>query len=160
MSVLVDSHCHVAEPEFENDRDHVIARAGANGVTTPVCVGATGPVAANAGAIALTGRHGPVEIVATVGIHPHTASEADDAAFAILEEFAGRPGVVGVGETGLDYHYDHSPRPAQREAFARTIQLARKVRLPLVVHVREAHDDAVDILRAEEIGRASCRERV
>jgi TatD DNase family protein len=149
VSVLVDSHCHVAEPEFENDRDDVIARAGANGVTTLVCVGATGPAAANAGAVALAGRHGAVEIVATVGIHPHHASEADDAAFAFLEELAGRPGVVGVGETGLDYHYDHSPRPAQREAFARTIQLARKVRLPLVVHVREAHDDAVDILRAE-----------
>ena len=149
MSVLVDSHCHVAEPEFDNDRDDVIARAGANGVTTLVCVGATGSAAANAGAVALAGRHGAVDIVATVGVHPHNASEADDAAFELLEELASRPGVVGVGETGLDYHYDHSPRPAQRDAFARTIHLARKVRLPLVVHVREAHADAVDILRAE-----------
>lgn len=149
MIDLVDSHCHVAEPEFEDDREAVIARAAANGVTTLVCVGATGPAAANTGAVALVGRRGPVEIVATVGIHPHNASEADDAAFAFLEQLAGKPGVVGVGETGLDYHYDHSPRPEQREAFARTIALAQKLRLPLVVHVREAHDDAVDILRAE-----------
>ncbi len=149
MSVLVDSHCHIAEPEFETDRSDVIARAAASDVTTLVCVGATGPVAANAGAVALAGRHGPVEIVATVGIHPHNASEADDAAFALLTRLAQNPGVVGVGETGLDYHYDHSPRPAQREAFARTIQLARTLGLPLVVHVREAHADAVDILGAE-----------
>jgi TatD DNase family protein len=149
VSVLVDSHCHVAEPEFENDRADVIARAAANGVTTLVCVGATGPAAANAGAVALAGWHGAVEIVATVGIHPHHASEADEPALALIEELAGRPGVVGIGETGLDYHYDHSPRPAQRDAFARTIRLAQKLRRPLVVHVREAHDDAVDILRAE-----------
>jgi TatD DNase family protein len=147
--VLVDSHCHIAEPEYEADRIEVIARAAENGVTTLVCVGATGPVASNTGAVALAGRHGPVEIVATVGIHPHHASEADDDAFTFLTELAGKPGVVGIGETGLDYHYDHSPRPAQREAFARTIRLAQTLRLPLVVHVREAHVDAADILRAQ-----------
>jgi TatD DNase family protein len=149
VTALVDSHCHIAEPEFETDRAEVIARAAANGVTTLVCVGATGPAAANTGAVALAGRHGPVEIVATVGIHPHHASEADDEAFAFLTGLAGQPGVVGIGETGLDYHYDHSPRPAQREAFARTIRLAHALRLPLVVHVREAHADAADILRGE-----------
>jgi TatD DNase family protein len=149
VTALVDSHCHIAEPEFETDRAAVIARAAEHGVTTLVCVGATGPVAANAGAVALAGRHGPVEIVATVGIHPHNASEADDQAFAFLTDLAGQPGVVGIGETGLDYHYDHSPRPAQREAFARTICLAHALRLPLVVHVREAHADAVEILRGE-----------
>jgi TatD DNase family protein len=149
VTALVDSHCHIAEPEFESDRAEVIARAAENGVTTLVCVGATGPAAANTGAVALAGRHGSVEIVATVGVHPHNASEADDDAFAFLTELAGRPGVVGIGETGLDYHYDHSPRPAQREAFARTIRLAHDLRRPLVVHVREAHADAADILRAE-----------
>jgi TatD DNase family protein len=146
---LVDSHCHVAEPEFDPDRDAVLARAAANGVTTLVCVGATGPAAANAPAVALAGRAAPLEIVATVGVHPHHASTADDAAFALLEGLALAPGVVAVGETGLDFHYDFSPRDAQRAAFARTIDLARRMVLPLVVHVREAHVEAAELLRAE-----------
>ena len=72
---LVDSHCHVAEPEFDADRDAVLARAAAVGVTTLVCVGATGPVAANRAAVALAARHGEPAIVATVGIHPTAAEE-------------------------------------------------------------------------------------
>lgn len=147
---LVDSHCHVAEPEFDADRDAVLARAAEHGVTTLVCVGATGAVEANAPAVALAGRPGPVEIVATVGIHPHNAAWGDDAAFAALERFAAAPGVVAIGETGLDFHYDFSPRPVQLAAFARSVALARGRRLPLVVHVREAHAEAVELLRTEE----------
>jgi TatD DNase family protein len=150
-ATLVDSHCHVAEPEFDADRDAVLARAAAAGVTTLVCVGATGPAASNAASVALAGRRDPVEIVATVGVHPHHASTADDAAFATLAELAAAPGVVGIGETGLDFHYDHSPRPAQRAAFARHVALARACGLPLVVHVREAHREAAELLAAEGI---------
>ncbi len=147
---LVDSHCHVAEPEFDADREVVIARAAAHGVATLVCVGATGPAAANAAAVALAGRqHGAVEIVATVGIHPHHARSGDDAAFETLARLAAAPGVVAIGETGLDFHYDFSPPVAQRAAFARSIGLARRLGLPLVVHVREAHREAAEILRAE-----------
>jgi TatD DNase family protein len=149
--VLVDSHCHVAEPEFDADRDAVLARCGAAGVTTLVCVGATGPVERNAPAVALVGVHAGVRVVATVGIHPHDAVSADEAAFATLRRLCATPGVVGVGETGLDYHYDHSPRDAQRAAFARTVALAHEVGLPLVVHVREAHAEAADILRHERL---------
>jgi TatD DNase family protein len=148
-SGLVDSHCHVAEPDFDADRDDVLARAAASGVGTLVCVGATGPAAANAAAVALVGRRGPLEIVATVGIHPHHAGAADDAAFVALERFAVLPGVVGVGETGLDFHYDRAPRPAQRAAFARSVHLARALGRPLVVHVREAHAEAAALLAAE-----------
>jgi TatD DNase family protein len=146
---LVDSHCHVAEPEFDSDRDAVLARARASGVSTVVCVGATGPAEANAAAVALAGAAAPVEIVATVGIHPHHASSADEAGFALLERWARGAGVVAVGETGLDFHYNFSPPEAQRASFARTIALARRVNLPLVVHVREAHDEAAELLRAE-----------
>jgi TatD DNase family protein len=146
---LVDSHCHVAEPEFAADREAVLARAAAAGVRTLVCVGATGPVAANADAVALAAQAHPVAVVVSVGIHPHHAAGADDAAFATIASLARRPGVVAVGETGLDYHYDHSPRPAQREAIARHVALARQLRRPLVVHVREAHADAAAILAAE-----------
>ncbi len=147
--VLVDSHCHVAEPEFDADREAVLARAAASGVSLLVCVGATGPAAANAPAVALAGRRDPVEIVATVGIHPHYADTADDEAFITLERLAAAPGVVAIGETGLDFHYDHSARAAQRAAFARTVNMARVLSLPLVVHVREAHADAAQLLDAE-----------
>jgi TatD DNase family protein len=152
VTELVDSHCHVAEPEFDADREATLARARASGVGTIVCVGATGPAEANARAVALAGRRDPVRIVATVGIHPHHASTADDDAFALLERFAAEPDVVAIGETGLDFHYDFSPRPAQRDAFARTIGLARRLALPLVVHVREAHAEAAALLRAEGVG--------
>ncbi len=149
MTPLVDSHCHVSEPAFDADRPAVLARAAAAGVTTLVCVGATGPVEHNAPAVALAGRHGEVTIVATVGVHPHDAHTADDDAFSALARWLAAPGVVAVGETGLDYHYDRSPRPAQRAAFARHVALARAHRRPLVVHVREAHADAAALLRAE-----------
>jgi TatD DNase family protein len=147
--LLVDSHCHVAEADFDVDRDAMLARAAASGVSVLVCVGATGPAAANAGAVALIGTRGGCRIVATVGIHPHYASTADAAAFATLERLAAAPGVVALGETGLDFHYDHSPRGAQREAFARSVALARRLGLPLVVHVRDAHGEAVEVLKAE-----------
>ena len=152
--VLVDSHAHVAEPAFEADRAAVLARAAAAGVTTIVCVGATGSVDTNAPAVALAGEHDGVRVVASVGIHPHEAATADDAAFETLRQLAGRPGVVALGETGLDYYYDHSPRAAQLDAFARTAALARELALPLVVHVRDAHADAVGVLRTEPLGPA------
>lgn len=152
--VLVDSHAHVAEPEFEADRAAVLARAAAAGVTTIVCVGATGSVDTNAPAVALAGEHEGVRLVASVGIHPHAAATADAAAFETLRELARRPGVVALGETGLDYYYDHSPRAAQLEAFARTSALARALAMPLVVHVRDAHADAVGVLRAQPPGPA------
>jgi TatD DNase family protein len=146
---LIDSHCHVAEPEFDADRDAVLARAAAAGVTTVVCVGAVGRVDNNGPTLALTGTREGVRVVATVGIHPHDAATADDAALAVLRRMAAADGVVALGETGLDYHYEHSPRAAQLDAFARTAALARELGLPLVVHVRDAHADAAAVLRAQ-----------
>jgi len=146
---LIDSHCHIAEPEFDADRDAMLARAAAAGVTTIVCVGAVGRVDNNQPTLALAGTRSGVRVVATVGIHPHDASTADDAALSALREMATAPGVVALGETGLDYHYEHSPRAVQLDAFARTAALARELHLPLVVHVRDAHADAAALLRAE-----------
>ena len=146
---LIDSHCHIAEPEFDADRDAVLARAAAAGVTTVVCVGAVGRVEDNAPTLALAGVRGGVRVVATVGIHPHDAASVDEAALAALRRMAASDGVVALGETGLDYHYERSPRAAQLDAFARTAALARELRLPLVVHVRDAHADAAAVLRAE-----------
>src|SRR5262249_60869212 len=85
---------------------------------------------------------------------PHDASSADDAALATLRRIASAPGVVALGETGLDYYYEHSPRAAQRAAFARTAAMARELDLPLVVHVRDAHRAAAEGLRSEPLGPA------
>ena len=152
VPALIDSHCHIAEAEFDADRDAVITRAIQAGVTALVCIGATGSIERNQPTVALAAASHALPIYATVGIHPHDASTADDAAFDTLRTWAGAEYVVALGETGLDYHYDHSPRPAQREAFARTIALARELDIPLVVHVRDAHEDAADMLRSESRG--------
>lgn len=119
-----------------------------------VCVGASGPFDSNAAAVALAGRHAGVAVYAAIGIHPHEAAAADDAAFARLEALAARPGVVALGETGLDLHYEHSPRAAQHAAFARHVALARRFDLPLVVHVREAHAEAAALLASDPLGPA------
>jgi hypothetical protein len=112
-----------------------------------VTIGASGRFDANLAAVNLAAAHDAIH--ATVGVHPHEAASVDDAAIDTLAALAARPKVVAIGETGLDYHYEHSPRPAQREAFARFIQLARRLALPVVVHLREADDDAVAVMRAE-----------
>ncbi len=138
-----------------------IARAAEAGVTRMVCVG-TGPTtSAQAVSLAREMRHPDsvavaegVHLWATIGLHPHDAVEGVDSLDALLDQEVGAddPGldrvVVAIGECGLDYHYDHSPRPVQREAFARQVELASLLRLALVVHTREAWDDTLDILGA------------
>ncbi|MGH7789507.1 MAG: TatD family hydrolase, partial [Candidatus Binatia bacterium] len=147
---LIDSHCHLDGGDFDADRGEVLARAAAAGVGTMVTIGAGGPLECNDRALALAEAH--ASVFATVGVHPHEAAQVDDAIMTSIEALARRPKVVGIGETGLDYHYDHSPRPQQRAAFARFIQLARRLALPVVVHLRDADDDAVDLLRGEQAG--------
>jgi TatD DNase family protein len=150
---LIDSHCHLEFEDFERDRAAVMARAAAVGVDTMITIGASSSPLANERAIALADRHS--QTFATVGIHPHEASSVTDELLGHLARLAEHPRVVGIGETGLDYHYEHSPRPAQREAFRRFIGLARAARLPLVVHLRAADDDAVAVMReerADEVG--------
>jgi TatD DNase family protein len=145
-AAVIDSHCHL-DMDFDADREAVLARARAAGVEAMVTIGASGRFDANRAAVEIAAAHDSV--YATVGIHPHEASSVDDAAIAALTALAAHPKVVAIGESGLDYHYEHSPRPAQRDAFARFIQLARALHKPVVVHLREADDDAVDVMRAE-----------
>lgn len=144
---LIDSHCHLDEERFATDRDAVIARAEAAGVGCMITIGASGGMQANHDAVALAQRH--ASIFATVGIHPHEASTVTPAVIDEITRLARTPRVVAIGETGLDYYYDNSPRPAQRDAFRQFVALARQLRLPLVVHLRDAYDDAVTILRDE-----------
>ena len=136
----LDSHCHIPA----ETADEVVAEAAAAGVTTMVTVGCDR--ASSLAGLAIAAEHGNVH--ATVGLHPHDAS-AGVATIADLFDGAHRP--VAVGECGLDYHYDHSPRDVQREAFAAQIALANRLGLPLVIHTREAWDDTFAILDAEGV---------
>lgn len=150
---LIDSHCHLDERRFADDRDAVIARAQAAGVTELITIGASNEMQANFAAVALAEHH--AGIFATVGVHPHAASMVSSAVMDEVTRLAHAPKVVAIGETGLDYYYDNSPRPVQRDAFRQFIDLARRVHLPLVIHLRDAYEDAVTILREEggaEIG--------
>lgn len=144
---LADTHCHLTDRAFVDDLDAVVARALAAGVTHLVAVGGGGPIEASEAAAALAERFPFIR--ATAGIHPHDASSYDDAIeariVALLE--AGR--VVAVGETGLDYYYDNSPRDVQRSSLARHLALARKHRVPIVLHCRDAESDLREVLASE-----------
>jgi len=144
---LIDSHCHLDFDSFAADREAVIARAVAAGVGTMITIGASGELQCNHEAVALAAHHR--EVFATVGVHPHDASRADDATLAEIERLTRQPKVVAVGETGLDFYYDNSPRPAQEAGFRRQIDLARRVGLPLSIHLRDAYDLAAQIMREE-----------
>jgi TatD DNase family protein len=138
-----DSHCHLPYPGLE-DVDGHLAAAREAGVGRFISVGTD--AAQSAAAIEVASRHD--DVWATVGLHPHDASEGVDSILPVLD---GGARVVGIGECGLDYHYDHSPRDVQRAAFARQIGLAHARRLALVIHTREAWDDTWAVLAAEGV---------
>jgi TatD DNase family protein len=147
VTVLVDTHAHLHDPAFDEDRLAVIARARAAGVAGFLTIGTD--VATSDAAVALAAAE--PDVYAAVGIHPHDASTADEAALARIAALARAPRVVAVGEIGLDYYRDHSPRPIQRTALVAHLQLARAVRKPVLLHCREAHADLLDICGAEEV---------
>jgi TatD DNase family protein len=147
-AALVDTHCHLDPQYFPAGPDEVMARARAAGVVGFVVVGVGKDLAPARAAVALAARL-PERVGAAVGVHPHDASSLDEPLHAELAELAARPEVVAVGEIGLDYHYDHSPRPVQRAVFARLIALARALRKPIVVHTREAAEDTLSLLASE-----------
>ncbi|MCU0260673.1 MAG: TatD family hydrolase, partial [Ilumatobacteraceae bacterium] len=136
-----DSHCHLHDESIPGGTDAAIAAADEAGVTTMITVGCDR--ATTLAAIEVATRFDGVH--ATAGLHPHEARFGVDT----VADLVAHPAVVAVGEAGLDFHYDHSPRDAQRRAFAEQIQLAHQHDLPLVIHTREAWDDTFDILRAE-----------
>jgi TatD DNase family protein len=148
--MLIDSHVNLHAPQFDEDRDAVIARARAGGVARMVTI--CDRVSAFDRVHALA-RHHP-DIWCTVGTHPHEAKENPMLCAADLIGLAGNDRVVGLGETGLDYHYDHSPREVQRSVFAAHIAAAQQTGLPLVVHTREADEDMIQMLE-EARGRGS-----
>jgi TatD DNase family protein len=143
--MLIDTHCHLMDPAFDGDRDAVLARARAAGVGHVVAIGETPERADTARELA---RRDPA-VSATAGLHPHEARSWSPELERWLEHAATAPEVVAVGETGLDYHYDFSPRPRQQEAFAGQLAVARRTGRPAVVHAREADEDLEAILRNE-----------
>ena len=150
--MFVDSHCHIDGPEYDADREDVIARARDVGVTAMLNVGTGDP---HSGAfersVALAERHR--EIHCAIGVHPHDAKLFDLVAERRLIYLAKKSSrVVAWGEIGLDYHYDHSPREVQRDVFRRQVAIARELNLPVIIHSREADDDTIAILRDELSG--------
>jgi TatD DNase family protein len=146
IKVMIDSHCHLDFVKDEAERAVVLARARAAGVAAFVCIGSGEDTGSARRAVAIAAVES--DVWAAVGVHPHDVARMTEADWAELESLARAPRVVGVGETGLDYHYDHSPRDDQRAAYARFVALARAVRRPVISHVRDAHDDALEILGA------------
>ena len=137
--MLVDTHCHL---DMLEDLDGVLARMADAGVRRAVTIGVDR--ASSEWAVRTAGAR--PELWATVGLHPHDAKDRTDDLMARLRELAADPRVVGVGETGLDYHYDHSPRDVQRSVFDEQIALAKETNKALVIHTREAWDDTFAIL--------------
>ena len=149
--MLIDSHAHLDFAEYGADLEPTVARAREAGLVHVVVIGQWREGKGMAGArdaIELAGRDRSF-FSATAGVHPHNAANATEVDFAQLEEMCAESSVVAVGECGLDFHYDRSPRPLQREAFIRQLRLARKLHKPVVVHTREADLETAEILAAE-----------
>lgn len=144
---LIDTHCHLEMAQFDADREDVIARAFATGLTHMITIASD--LNSNGQVIALSERH--PAIYCSVGLHPHDARDYDEAFDARLISLASHDKVVAIGEMGLDYHYDHSPREVQRAVFARQLELARELNLPAVIHSREATQDTLKLIAQSRI---------
>ncbi|MEQ9245248.1 MAG: TatD family hydrolase, partial [Nitratireductor sp.] len=148
--MLVDSHCHLDFPDFEEDRAGFIERAGEAGVGLMVTISTR--VRQFDRILAIAEAH--ENVFCSVGTHPHNADEELDVTSDELVRLAGHPKVVAIGEAGLDYFYDKAPREAQAQGFRTHIQAARQTGLPLVIHARNADDDMIAILE-EETGKGA-----
>ena len=148
--MIIDSHCHLDFPDFDDDRDDLVARAEAAGVARMVTISTR--VAKYPTLKALTERYD--NVYCSIGTHPHNSGEEPDVTAEDLLAIAEEPKVVAIGEAGLDYFYDNAPRDAQRRSFIRHIDAARRSGLPLVIHSRDADDDMAEIL-TEETGKGA-----
>jgi TatD DNase family protein len=147
---VIDSHCHLDSKQFDEDREAVIERALAAGVETMVAIGTgDGPPDLEAG-VRMADRYAC--FYATVGVHPHDAAKSNTEILGRLAELMKHPKVIALGEIGLDYHYDFSPRETQREVFIEQMRVAREAAKPIVIHTREAWDDTIALLREHWTG--------
>jgi TatD DNase family protein len=145
--MFIDSHAHLESADFDIDRSSMLDRARSALVERILGIGSgTGPKALDA-AIKLAEQHDDID--AAIGIHPHEAGLARSEDFELLESLAEHPKVVAWGEIGLDFHYDHSPRDAQRAVFVQQLALARASELPVIIHTREAEAETLQILKED-----------
>lgn len=149
---MIDTHAHLNDPKFEADLDDVIARAAAAGVERIVVCGYDVPSSAQA--VEIAERYPGV--FATVGVHPHDAKSWDERALREIRELSRRPEVIAIGEIGLDFHYDFSPRADQVRAFEAQVALAGELELPIVVHSRESNPEALQVLRGSAANIVGC----
>ena len=153
---LVDSHAHLDSPRYDADREELLQRAWQQGVRTVLSIGIGDGPDTMQQALELSrsyaGKPGIPRVLATAGIHPHEAQLADQAALAKLDDLLANPDVLAVGEIGLDYYYDHSPRPQQKQAFAQQMEVAAAKRRPIIIHCRpsdgssNAWDDTLEMI--------------
>jgi TatD DNase family protein len=147
--ILVDSHCHIDGEQFDADRDDIVTRARDAGVAAMLNVG-TGDPHSGDFRRAVTVAEGYENVFASVGVHPHDAKLYDDKAENHLVDLVkSSDKVIGWGEIGLDFYYDHSPRDVQIEVFRRQVRTARDLELPIIIHSRDANDETVDMLTEE-----------
>ena len=142
--MLIDSHAHIQLDKFDADRGAVLERAQEAGVHALMVIGFD--LETSRGAIALAEEHD--QVYATVGMHPHDAKDLHDETIHVFRDLAAHPKVLALGEMGLDYYRDLSPRPIQKAAFERQLDLAEELDLPIVIHNREAYHDILPILQA------------
>lgn len=145
MIELFDTHCHLESRYLKEDVKHTIERARDAGVTRLTVIGCGPSIADTQKSLDIAERF--EQVYATVGLHPHESKLWTDEMAAQLEQLAKHPKVVAIGECGLDYHYDHSPRDAQRAAFKAQLDLAERVNKPVVIHNRSSDEDCIQILR-------------
>ncbi len=143
---MIDSHCHIDMPQFDADRDEVVARAREAGLAEMLIVGEVDEGQALQRSLRVAESY---QLPVTAGVHPHQAKLATAATYDEISGLAREGRIVAIGEIGLDFHYDYSPRETQRDVFRRQIRLARDVGLPIVVHTREADDETSKVLEEE-----------
>lgn len=142
MADLIDTHCHLTHGKLTQQIPDVLDRAKAAGVTKCICAAATLHESRAAATIASQFDN----VWSTAGVHPHDAKAAGDDYLRIIEDLCERPRTVALGEIGLDYHYDFSPRDDQRRVFGEQLALAKRLAIPIVIHTREAFDDTMAVL--------------
>jgi TatD DNase family protein len=152
MSSVIDTHCHLADAKFRGEVDAVIERAAQAGVRQIISVGAIGPIENDRITVEIAEQH--ENVFAAVGVHPHDAADCDPARLDALRELAKSKKVVAIGESGLDFHYMHSPREEQEASLRAHLALAAELDLPIVIHCRDAEARLVEIVR--EAGMPRC----
>ncbi|HET7841576.1 MAG TPA: TatD family hydrolase [Terriglobia bacterium] len=144
MAQFLDSHCHLDDSSFDSDREAVIERARAAGITYLLTIGGSRPEEVGSG-LPIAAQHD--WIYTSAGIHPHEALHARDHHFDLLRQTTAQPKVIAIGEIGLDYFYDHSPREIQKQVLIRQLAVAREVKLPIIIHCRDAWADLAGIVQ-------------